>query len=164
MKNAKPFLLLALSILFLTSPISARAGDIAEGHAYFLQYCASCHGANADGVGPAASDLKMRPPDLRRLTEKYGSPLPPAQLSRFIYGPGMASAHVSREIPIWGQRFADVRSAGQSGLGGMKGRVAKIISYLNSIQLAGKPAAATEPSPSAEKSFPLERPRPNSSP
>jgi mono/diheme cytochrome c family protein len=39
-------------------PISARA----KGKALFQQYCASCHGDDGKGAGPAAVAFKVQPP------------------------------------------------------------------------------------------------------
>ena len=42
--------------LLLVSPLAvAGTGDIAQGRTLYLNYCASCHGLNADGQGPVAS-------------------------------------------------------------------------------------------------------------
>ena len=41
-------------------PTSARA----SGKALFQQYCASCHGDDGKGAGPAAVAFKVQPPDL----------------------------------------------------------------------------------------------------
>jgi cytochrome c553 len=34
--------------------------DVAEGHKYFVRYCASCHGTDALGDGPVCVELQFR--------------------------------------------------------------------------------------------------------
>jgi mono/diheme cytochrome c family protein len=36
----------------------------------FKEYCASCHGADAKGHGPAVRALKVAPPDLTMLSKE----------------------------------------------------------------------------------------------
>jgi mono/diheme cytochrome c family protein len=144
MRNVILILFTVAAATSLLPATAARAGDIAQGHSYFLHYCASCHGTNGDGRGPAARALKVQPPDLRRLTERYGAPLPTARLMQFIYGPGMLAAHGSREMPVWGNQFAEVWTAHQSGQN-LRSRVREIILYLDSIQLAGHPVEGAAP-------------------
>jgi mono/diheme cytochrome c family protein len=137
------FRALALSLLLsiILGADIACADDVAQGRGYFLAYCASCHGENADGRGPAAPSLKEQPPDLRRLSERYGTPLPATRLARYIDGRDMVSAHGSRAMPVWGRRFQEVWSAQQPNQANMENRIAQIVKYLDSIQLAGHPAA-----------------------
>ena len=40
---------------------------VPSGEVMYKQYCAACHGANAKGNGPAASNFKTRPADLTTL-------------------------------------------------------------------------------------------------
>ena len=143
-------LALSLSII-LGASVIADADDVAQGRSSYLRYCASCHGENADGLGPAARSLKEQPPDLRRLSERYGTPLPAARLARFIDGRSMVSAHGSRVMPVWGRRFQEIWTAEHSNQPDMQDQITQIVKYLDSIQLAGHPAAAPTP-PSAVSS------------
>jgi putative copper export protein/mono/diheme cytochrome c family protein len=49
---------------FYTSPTGFSAQSIAAGEALFAQNCASCHGPDGQGDGPAAKDLQPPPADL----------------------------------------------------------------------------------------------------
>jgi len=49
---------------FVTSPTEFAAGSIMHGQALFTAKCASCHGADARGDGPAAKSLPVPPSDL----------------------------------------------------------------------------------------------------
>jgi mono/diheme cytochrome c family protein len=133
------------SILCLILGIAAetRAANVAEGRAYYLRYCASCHGQNADGLGPVAPALKVHPPDLRRLSERYGTPLPAKRLEQYIDGREMVAVHGSRTMPVWGRRFEEAWTAKRAGEPEMKDQISRIVEYLDSIQLAGHPAGAS---------------------
>lgn len=48
----------------LHNPLADDAGAVARGQGLFLQNCAPCHGAAADGRGPAAQGLRPPPADL----------------------------------------------------------------------------------------------------
>lgn len=126
----------------------ARANDVADGHKYYQQYCASCHGENADGRGPAAKALKTPPADLRVLWVKFGKPLPAAQIGGYIDGRNYVAAHGNREMPVWGERFYDIWEAKQEGAPDMTQRIELIVNYLNSIQVKPGPISSV-PSPTA---------------
>jgi hypothetical protein len=127
-------------LIALASATSSYAGDTAEGRGLYLRYCASCHGVNADGRGPVANSLKNQPTDLRRLGDKYGMPLPHGQLARFADGRSPVSAHGTREMPVWGERFSDIYGAKGSSQGDLRHRIDKIIDYLDSIQTSAHPS------------------------
>src|ERR1700674_202975 len=46
-----------------------RRADITSGKNMFLNYCASCHGVDGKGNGPAAAALKPAPTDLTTLAK-----------------------------------------------------------------------------------------------
>jgi putative copper export protein/mono/diheme cytochrome c family protein len=49
---------------FATSPTEFADSSIVHGAALFARHCASCHGAEAQGDGPVAKSLPVRPADL----------------------------------------------------------------------------------------------------
>lgn len=72
----------------------------------FEFYCATCHGRDGKGTGPAAGTLRVLPPDLTTLTTWNGGTFPKARVEALITrDEEMPSAHGSREIPIWGPIF-----------------------------------------------------------
>jgi mono/diheme cytochrome c family protein len=102
-----------------------------EGRDLFRAYCAACHGENARGGGPAASSLKGKVPDLTRIAERRGGTFPLPQVERIIAGEEtVATAHGSREMPIWGPIFGQVQRDQNLG----KIRVRNLAKYLESIQ------------------------------
>jgi mono/diheme cytochrome c family protein len=49
---------------FQTSPTNFSAASIARGRAVFAENCVACHGPEAEGDGPAAAALRIKPADL----------------------------------------------------------------------------------------------------
>ena len=47
-----------------------------NGAMLYGRYCASCHGVEGDGKGPAASDLSQPPRDFQQANYRYASPDP----------------------------------------------------------------------------------------
>ncbi len=81
-------------------------GDpVAQGRKLFVEYCASCHGMSGEGDGPVARALITPPANLRRLSERFGNPLPEEQVARYIDGRAEVKAHGPRDMPVWGARF-----------------------------------------------------------
>jgi mono/diheme cytochrome c family protein len=70
----------------------------------YRHYCASCHGRDGTGGGPAASSLKSVPPDLTRLSGRRGGLFPRREVEAIIRGRSI-SAHGSEEMPVWGPIF-----------------------------------------------------------
>jgi mono/diheme cytochrome c family protein len=131
------FWFLLLSLLTSTAA-HARSNEIRRGRALYLQYCASCHGLTAEGDGPVAHALTTPPANLRRLSERLGSPLPEDQVARYIDGRVEVKAHGPRDMPVWGTRFyyelgGDERRAQK--------RIAELVGYLQSVQTAIRHAA-----------------------
>jgi len=110
-------------------PVLAELGAEA-----FPRYCASCHGTKALGDGPAAAALIVKPADLTRIAARRGGKFPDGEIARFIDGRFSVTAHGSREMPVWGERFAD--SIPDSGVAEevTRGRIAVLVEYLKSIQ------------------------------
>lgn len=120
--------------------LSAAAQDLADGRRLYLQYCASCHGTSARGDGPAADALATRPPDLTRLAQRYGSPLPVERLAEFIDGRADVRAHGSRQMPVWGEKlYAGPRDPTLPVEKARRGTIELIVAYLASIQMPPHP-------------------------
>lgn len=114
---------------------AAETDDALQGRIYYLRYCAACHGDKADGKGPVSGVLSAPPADLRRLSEKYGSPLPSDPVIRFIDGREAVAAHGPREMPVWGERFYE-SGGGKEQERQVRGVLSYIVAYLRSIQIA----------------------------
>jgi mono/diheme cytochrome c family protein len=95
----------------------------------FRAYCASCHGVDARGKGPAAPALKTSVPDLTLLSKRNLGRFPTDHVREVIIG-GQVVAHGSREMPVWGPILHQVE--GDQDWGNV--RVDNLVKYLASIQ------------------------------
>lgn len=124
----------ALAAMLLGSQLALAADkDVAQGQRYFNRYCSACHGKDATGNGPVAKALAKPPANLRMLGEKYGMPLPAAQLAKLIDGRDAVRAHGTSDMPVWGERLYAL-GPGERGELGIGEVIGKIIAYLNTIQ------------------------------
>jgi mono/diheme cytochrome c family protein len=83
--------LCGLSALTACGPASDPAAEevamsAAAGQAFYLEYCAACHGRTGRGDGPAAAGLATRPADLTQLTARNGGTFPVLPVMGRIYG------------------------------------------------------------------------------
>lgn len=86
----------------------ARQPNALSGKETFLKYCASCHGEDAKGKGPASSAMKPPPSDLTTLTKRYDGKFPSGYVGALVkFGRNLA-AHGSDDMPVWGSRFKDL--------------------------------------------------------
>jgi len=133
-------LLLAASLAALaeeTKPaLSEKLNASHPGYAQYQQYCAVCHGVFADGNGLVVPILTQKPSNLRRLTTRYGAPLPKQKLVRTIDGSEPILAHGSREMPIWGTRLYE-QVPNPMPDSRQRGAILTILDYLESIQEKG---------------------------
>jgi mono/diheme cytochrome c family protein len=96
----------------------------------YRAYCASCHGREAKGNGPAAPALKADVPDLTTIAQRNGGVFPKHRVRQIISGDEIFISHGSREMPIWGPIFHQVEYDRDWGLV----RLENLAKYLESIQ------------------------------
>jgi mono/diheme cytochrome c family protein len=126
-----------LGLLLLSGPAAvAGANDVALGRQIYLERCAPCHGLTGEGDGPVARALTTPPANLRRLSERFGNPLPEDQVARFIDGRAEVKAHGPRDMPVWGARFY----AETHNERAVRAMIAELIAYLQSIQTGARHA------------------------
>lgn len=71
----------------------------------FKEYCASCHGVDGRGNGPAVGFLKTPPPDLRTMALRNNGRYPwPRVKAILTFGPG-SNAHGALNMPTWEPLF-----------------------------------------------------------
>jgi mono/diheme cytochrome c family protein len=128
----------ALAGLLLVFGTAASAGpdDVAQGRQIYLESCASCPGLTGEGDGPVAPALSTPPANLRRLSERFGNPLPEDQVARFIDGRAEVKAHGPRDMPVWGARFYPETHNEAA----VRARIATLVAYLQSIQTGARHA------------------------
>jgi mono/diheme cytochrome c family protein len=76
-----------------------------SGKEMFRSYCASCHGEDAKGHGPAAQALKIAPPDLTSLAKQNKGKFPTEYVNTVIVHGADTPAHGSADMPVWGPVF-----------------------------------------------------------
>ena len=76
-----------------------------DGATMFNSYCATCHGLDAQGAGPAAKALLKAPADLTRISARNNGQFPETRVKRYIQGLDEVEAHGSRDMPMWGELF-----------------------------------------------------------
>jgi len=82
-----------------------------EGTEIFRHYCASCHGVDGRGHGPASVALKRGAPDLTKISQRNGGTFPFSRVKDIIEGKESGpQAHGNREMPVWGPIFHEVES------------------------------------------------------
>ena len=103
-----------------------------SGKEMYTAYCASCHGVDGKGDGPAAPALKILPTNLTMLSVKNGGSFPAARVATEIQGGAMTPAHGSKDMPVWGPIFMMLggHSAAQVQL-----RIRNLTNYLETIQV-----------------------------
>jgi len=134
------FLLPAL-LVFSAAPGNAQTKEVkkapvkmtsaASGSEMFASYCAPCHGKDAKGEGPAASALKVPPANLTELAKKNNGKFPADHVATDLRN-GVAGAHGSTDMPVWGPLFLKVSSHDEALV---QMRIANLISYLESLQV-----------------------------
>lgn len=103
----------------------------ASGEEMFNSYCASCHGKDAKGNGPAASAFKTPPADLTTLAKANNGKFPSDHVSTLLRK-GVSGAHGSSDMPVWGPLLSSV-SGGSDALVGM--RISNLVRYLETKQV-----------------------------
>jgi mono/diheme cytochrome c family protein len=76
------------------------------GKAEYHSSCAPCHGNDGKGTGPVSAGLKVPPPDLTVLAKKNNGVFPFNSVYEIIDGRKTVIAHGTRDMPIWGDRYA----------------------------------------------------------
>jgi len=102
-----------------------------SGKEMYLAYCASCHGKDGTGNGPAAPAMKTPPTNLTKLAANSGGTFPTAHVAEVIKGDRLTAAHGNKEMPVWGPVFL---SMGQHDSAQLQLRISNLTKYLESIQ------------------------------
>ena len=142
-------LLLATSVIVLPRSSSSQEGTASaasktqvkntpapytppsSGKGMYLAYCASCHGKEGKGDGPAAPSLKCVPTDLTQLAAANGGTFPESHVIQTIKGDSLTSGHGSKDMPVWGPIF---RAMGTTSDGVAQLRVRNLTKYIASMQ------------------------------
>jgi mono/diheme cytochrome c family protein len=92
-------------LFYLRTP--SWAAEANSGQAFYLKYCASCHGMDGKGNGPVAKDLKVEVPDLTALKKNNKGVFPLARVISSIDGTRKVRGHGEATMPVWGEVFKE---------------------------------------------------------
>src|SRR5262245_48217814 len=133
------FMFLLVGLLWVTlAPASAQTSAEQEvansGKPAFEQYCATCHGRDAKGGGPASGLLTIKPADLTMISKKNNGTFPFWRVCSIIDGREGIKGHGDREMPIWGAEFSAQAGSSSVAQSQVRGRILELVYYLQSIQ------------------------------
>jgi mono/diheme cytochrome c family protein len=135
-------LLVLLAALCLEPPVAGQTTGAKNpplvissmyGQDLFEMYCATCHGRDGRGNGPAAEALNVRPADLTTIARRNGGMFPRSRVEAFVtVGEDRAApAHGSKDMPVWGPIFRALDPSNAAN----KVRLANIVEYVGSLQV-----------------------------
>jgi mono/diheme cytochrome c family protein len=96
----------AIVAFAIVSGGQAVAEVLDPGKAEYHSSCAPCHGMDGKGNGPISAELKAMPPDLSVVAKKNNGVFPFNSVYEMIDGRKTVIAHGTRDMPIWGDRYA----------------------------------------------------------
>ena len=127
-----------LMIGMMAVPAAAKGGEGQasssqfDGKGLYRSYCASCHGETGRGDGPIAAHLKPPPADLTQIANRNKGKFPADRVTQLIDGRQVVKPHGNSQMPVWGDAFS--KATTDSDEASIKGRIAALVSYLESIQ------------------------------
>ena len=110
---------------------AAPITSAASGKEMFTSYCASCHGKDGKGDGPAASSLKSAPADLTTLAKRNGGKYPSDRVASVLRGQASLAPHGDQEMPVWGPVFWKMSQGHEVEV---HQRVSNLNHYIESLQ------------------------------
>lgn len=127
--------LTAAAVLIGLIPAASASEEnqsVLRGKADFQTHCASCHGSDGTGTGPASEVFISKPTDLTQLAANNNGEFPREHVFRIIDGRAELKAHGSRTMPVWGFRFGGMSRDEQDA--DVRRRINNIIAYLETLQ------------------------------
>ena len=137
---------ICLSVGIVVLGVSAQAQDMTFGEFEYENSCVACHGASGNGDGPVSDFLSGAvPTDLTVMQKNNGGVFPVIAVYDTIEGSMLPSAHGSRDMPIWGNRFRERMTKGNEDdffafsssetESYVNARILALIEYLASLQV-----------------------------
>jgi mono/diheme cytochrome c family protein len=135
----RPHLLLggALLAVAVIGVPAAFAQHVTIGAIEYRMSCAVCHGEDARGDGPLTQLLTVKPTDLSKLAKRNNGQFPTDRVVETIDGRMQVSGHGTREMPVWGTRYAAEVGRDYGPYGSetvVKTRILELVHYLQTIQ------------------------------
>lgn len=111
-------------------PLYVTDINAGSGSSMFQSYCASCHGSDGRGAGPAAVSLKAAVPDLSLLAKHNHGKYPELRVMNALGWQRGMEAHGSKEMPVWGNLMRE----SHEGDGLVHIRLRNITRYIETLQ------------------------------
>jgi mono/diheme cytochrome c family protein len=105
-----------------------------SGKDMYLAYCASCHGTEGKGNGPAASAMNVPPTDLTQLAANNAGKFPEGRVVQTIKGNLVTPSHGSQAMPVWGPTFRTFATTSDAVT---DLRIRNLTKYIASLQQGG---------------------------
>jgi mono/diheme cytochrome c family protein len=127
----------ALFALVISGPLVAE--EIPIGEREFKSYCGGCHGLDGKGNGPLVEFLNRKPKSLTTLARENQGVFPFRRVYEVIDGTYEVGAHGTRDMPVWGERYAMdiIKDYGEFGTEHPKTvrcRILEVVFFLANIQ------------------------------
>ena len=133
--NRGQIILVCTVMLGLTAiPPTLWAAEGDQGRAYFLRYCASCHGVEGKGNGTVSRSLKIKPADLTQLQKRNKGLFPLEKVMATIDGKTRIDAHGESKMPVWGEIFEKEATAQKDSATASAAKLKVIAEYVSTIQ------------------------------
>lgn len=134
-RGARALLAGALFLVATGGGALAQPPDAVEaGRELFVRYCSACHGVDARGGGPVAELLKIPTPDLTKIATRREGRFPESEIEQIVDGRKPVRGHGTREMPVWGRRFASDEPFGAPSEPSVQSQLALLVLHLRSIQ------------------------------
>ena len=100
--------------------------------------CLNCHGEGGKGDGPMMELLTKKPSDLTVLAKNNGGDYPFVRVYQTIDGRLTVPGHGTRDMPIWGARYAEEDYERYGTAFGaedvVRGRILQLVYFIQSLQ------------------------------
>ena len=124
----------AMIFALAITPAVSSAAESDQGRAYFLRYCASCHGVEGKGNGTVSRSLKIKPADLTQLQKRNKGQFPLEKVMATIDGRTRIEAHGESKMPVWGELFEKEAMPQKDPTAAATAKVKVIADYVATLQ------------------------------
>ena len=112
--------------------IAVNKTTATSGMQMYINYCASCHGVDGRGNGPAAAALRIPPTDLTVLSKNNHGVFPETHIVTVLQYGAEFPSHGSAEMPVWGPIFGKMETVNPQV---KQLRISNLIRYLKTLQI-----------------------------
>jgi mono/diheme cytochrome c family protein len=119
------------TVLLAVNKVQSEMPNVASGKQTYMEYCATCHGEDGKGVGPAAYALKTPPSDLTMLAKRHAGKFPEDYVGEIVRFGKPIKAHGSVDMPVWGPIFGARDKFNEVAV---RQRIKNLCDYLKTLQ------------------------------